>query len=463
MTKTFSVFSKVTVVMLLMLISLFISAISAKAQVVNGSFEAPIVNAPALWDIYVTASVPGWTIEWMPGSGSGDPKLELHRGVNGWLPQEGQQYAELDTDWDGPGGGINGEAASVRISQSVPTKAECTYAFSYYFSPRPGTVAVDNHMKAFWNGSEVGDHTAAGAGQTNWTQYSHVVVATGASTLITFEDHGTANSLGTFLDNVVVTETSCPPPPPPPCACTNPITETFVSDTSNTVVGGGNAVALTFIHPAWTASIPGATWIWEEDPVNPILETKSFEKSFTVSGTVLSAQLDIASDNSYKVFIDNVEVAADPAENNFQLATQDIHNLTSVLTPGTHTLRIEVRNHPGSNDPQSNPAGLLYKFEVRTCPPKCCGGEVTVTNNNVAVVRNSVNTNAFSGGNNANGGNGSAAGNGGDVTNSDNNNIGGKGGRGGNGEAGGVIITGNANAYSGVSNKVNTNIVRIRR
>src|SRR3989338_8684045 len=62
-----------------------------------------------------------------------------------------------------------------------------------------------------------------------------------------------------------------------PCECTNPVTETMFSDISNTVVGGGNAVALTFIHSAWTASIPGATWIWEEDPVNPVLETKSFK------------------------------------------------------------------------------------------------------------------------------------------------------------------------------------------
>lgn len=445
----------------LALMGFLVSVTLAQAQVVNGSFETPIVNAPALWDIFITASVPGWTIEWMPSSGSGDPKLELHRGVNGWLPQEGLQYAELDTDWDGPGGGINNEAASVRISQNVPTKTECTYTFSYQFSPRPGTATGDNHLKAFWNGSEVGDHTGAGGSQTNWTQYSHTVVATGVSTAIKFEDHGTPNSLGTFLDNVVVTEDSCPPPPP--CECTNQVTQTMFSDTSNTVVGGGNAVALTFIHSAWTALIPGATWIWEENPVNPVIETKSFEKNFTVSGTVLSAQLDIASDNSYKVFIDNVQVAADPAENNFQLLTQDIHNLTAVVTPGTHTLRIEVSNHPGSNNPQSNPAGLLYKFEVKTCPDKCCGGSVTVTNNNVATVTNNVSTQASTGSNSAGGSSAGDGGNGGSVSRSSNNNTGGHGGRGGNGGAGGVVITGNANANSSVLNKVNTNVTRIRR
>ena len=241
---------------------------------------------------------------------------------------------------------------------------------------------------------------------------------------------------------------------PVPCECANPVTETMFSDTSNTVVGGGNAVALTFIHPAWTASIPGATWIWEEDPVNPVLETKSFKKIFTVSGTVLSAQLDIASDNSYKVFIDNVEVAADPAENNFQLATQDTHNLTVVVTPGTHTLRIEVSNHPGSNNPQSNPAGLLYKFEVKTCPPKCCGGDVEIDIENNAVISNSVNTSADTGNNTSNGDRAKSKAKAKSSGNANSTATGGN---------GGTIITGNANAYSGVLNKVNTNIVRVRR
>ena len=241
---------------------------------------------------------------------------------------------------------------------------------------------------------------------------------------------------------------------PVPCECANPVTETMFSDTSNTVVGGGNAVALTFIHPAWTASIPGATWIWEEDPVNPVLETKSFEKSFTVVGTVLSAQLDIATDNSYKVFIDNIEVAADPAENNFQLATQDTHNLTVVVTPGTHTLRIEVSNHPGSNNPQSNPAGLLYKFEVKTCPPKCCGGDVEIDIENNAVISNSVNTSADTGNNTSNGDRAKSKAKAKSSGNANSTATGGN---------GGTIITGNANAYSGVLNKVNTNIVRVRR
>ena len=36
----------------------------------------------------------------------------------------------------------------------------------------------------------------------------------------------------------------------------------IVSDTTNMVVGDGNAIAAV-VHSAWTASIPGATWIWK--------------------------------------------------------------------------------------------------------------------------------------------------------------------------------------------------------
>ena len=103
----------------------------------------------------------------------------------------------------------------------------------------------------------------------------------------------------------------------------------------------------------------------------------AFERNFTVVGAVLSAQLDIATDNSYKVFIDGVEVGADASAINFTLATQDVYNLTAAVTPGTHTLRVEVKNH-GTFNASSNPAGLLYKLVVES---EKCEGDITVTNN----------------------------------------------------------------------------------
>src|SRR3989338_4061744 len=186
----------------------------------------------------------------------------------------------------------------------------------------------------------------------------------------------------------------------PPCECTNPVTETFVSDLTTNVVGDSSAAVA--VHPAWTASIPGATWIWKSG-ATAHNEVVVFEQNFTIVGTVLSAQLDIATDNSYAVFIDGVPIAGDVNSVNFTLATQDTYNLTTNVTPGNHTLRIEVKN-VGTYNQSSNPAGLLYKFEVRTCPPKCCGGEVEIEIENNAVINNSVNTSADTGNNTSNGG-----------------------------------------------------------
>ncbi|HBT81347.1 hypothetical protein A2757_01680 [Candidatus Giovannonibacteria bacterium RIFCSPHIGHO2_01_FULL_48_47] len=240
-------------------------------------------------------------------------------------------------------------------------------------------------------------------------------------------------------------------------SCT-PHTVTIVSDTANNTVaaGGAPAVAVT-PHAAWTAVISGSTtWIWETGPTSAD-EVVAFERNFTVVGAVLSAQLDIATDNSYKVFIDGVEVGADASAINFTLATQDVYNLTAAVTPGTHTLRVEVKNH-GTFNASSNPAGLLYKLVVES---EKCEGDITVTNNNSAYVKNEVDVSASTGGNDANGGSGSAAGNGGNVQSSNSGNTGGNGGNGGDGGDGGVILTGNAFAKSKIVNKVNTNVTRV--
>lgn len=242
-----------------------------------------------------------------------------------------------------------------------------------------------------------------------------------------------------------------------------PVTEDVVSDTG-TMIGGGNAVAIV-PHPGWTASIPGATWIWQASSTPPDA-TVSFEKTFTAACAVLSAHLDIAADNSYKVFIDGVEVAADASATNFTLATQDSYDLTSVVTPGTHTLRIDVTN-VGVFNANSNPAGLLYRFVVESegCPPpppSCApatSGSITITICNRGSITNSTTANSSTGGNTAGGSVGGRGGRGGDVDPAGNENNGGasagNGGNGGNGGAGGLVNTGNATAEAGTVNDLN--------
>jgi hypothetical protein len=71
------------------------------------------------------------------------------------------------------------------------------------------------------------------------------------------------------------------------------------------VAGDGAAVATYSENGNWTANIPGATWIWRtffvEDPLQE--ETVTFTKTFNVAsiGSVDSASLTVAADNSYTV------------------------------------------------------------------------------------------------------------------------------------------------------------------
>lgn len=205
--------------------------------VLNGSFETPIVNTPQKWNIFSNSGL-GWLVEWVsPTSDPAQPTdavLELHGGVNGWLPYDGSQYAELDTDWDGPGGSINNEPASVKIYQNIPTIPGQNYSINFYFSPRPGTNSADNNLEFSWDGVIRDNISAAGNGNTNWTLHSYNFTATGTTISLQFADMGTSNSLGTFLDKVSVRCVPCQP------VCGNGILENGEGcDDGNTEDGDG--------------------------------------------------------------------------------------------------------------------------------------------------------------------------------------------------------------------------------
>ncbi|GMU74416.1 MAG: hypothetical protein AMXMBFR44_6130 [Candidatus Campbellbacteria bacterium] len=146
-----------------------------------------------------------------------------------------------------------------------------------------------------------------------------------------------------------------------------------VSDTTNEVVETGNdAVATWDDHTAWTANIPGATWIWKSPFVeNPTAnETYTFKKTFLVED-VDTAVLDIAADNSYEVFINgnNVAIPTQGDEDNFRSTTQD-NNVDIAVTGflnenAPNSIEVRVRNWAqGGGTAQSNPAGALYKLTV---------------------------------------------------------------------------------------------------
>lgn len=183
----------------------------------NGSFEEPVVTHNAGWDVFPSGTTGlAWLVEWVSGIVGPNPALlEFHAGVNSWNPDDGEQYAELDGDTEGPDGSTNGEEASTRISQIIPTVPGETYAVSFAFSPRPGEDENENVLKVFWNGSEEDEVSADGTsnGNTHWETYTYAFEADSWSTELAFEDAGVSNSLGTFIDNVSV---MCQEPAPLP-------------------------------------------------------------------------------------------------------------------------------------------------------------------------------------------------------------------------------------------------------
>lgn len=174
--------------------------------VTNGSFETP--DVPGGWNIYAGdgVAVPGWTSEWESGSGDGfEPSIEIHGGVNGWDAQDGSQYVELDGDTEGPAGQTSGEPASTKISQTLLTVPGASYNVSFWTSARPGVE--DNEVEFSWDGGVEDNISQDGSSlsDTSWEMWSGVLTADSIETVISFADKSDADSLGSFVDNVVVT------------------------------------------------------------------------------------------------------------------------------------------------------------------------------------------------------------------------------------------------------------------
>lgn len=141
----------------------------------------------------------------------------------------------------------------------------------------------------------------------------------------------------------------------------------YVSDPT-TLVGENPSAVLSFIHDAWTAVIGDANWIWSTNPVAlvpSVDEVETFTKTFEVTGTPTSASLTIAADNSYSVTLNGDALCASADENNFG-ATDNCPINVLDLDNGTNTLEFTVTNKETADNlnPQTNPAGLMYKLEI---------------------------------------------------------------------------------------------------
>ena len=137
---------------------------------------------------------------------------------------------------------------------------------------------------------------------------------------------------------------------------------------TDTLIDGSPSIP-SFNISAWTAVIPGATWIWNETTVsNPTADTTLvFTKTFDLSSTggTLGGTLVVAADNSYSCTLNNDMVFEDTNENNFRADTKDTYDLSGKLNVGRNTLVCEVKNWAQAGGTgASNPAGLLYRLSV---------------------------------------------------------------------------------------------------
>jgi len=140
---------------------------------------------------------------------------------------------------------------------------------------------------------------------------------------------------------------------------------------ATTLSNWANAVLTWAGHENWTANIPGANWIWKTEEVeNPEEnETYYFKKNFDVYGSASSATLQVAADNSYKVWINDCFEKASLAEDNYsQETTYSIEK--SCFKEEGNVIKFKVKNweQPGGTW-ETNPAGLLYRLDIErdTC------------------------------------------------------------------------------------------------
>lgn len=145
----------------------------------------------------------------------------------------------------------------------------------------------------------------------------------------------------------------------------------LLSGTSTLVTGPdmstyGNAKAV-YTVSSWTASIPGATWIWDYSYItSPSYDqTCYFYDSFFVNGAVHEAVLHYAADNHAYVYVNGVSVGCDKTYGSYTSSSQVKCTITKYLKTGHNYFQFSVTNSGSSGSSYyTNPGGLLYKLSV---------------------------------------------------------------------------------------------------
>jgi hypothetical protein len=130
----------------------------------------------------------------------------------------------------------------------------------------------------------------------------------------------------------------------------------------------GSAVQAWDGHKKWTASIPGAVWIWDSEKVKEpeSKETVVFTNFFAVEGKVQSAVLDIAADHAVWVRINGKKTECFRHESSFTRETQFKCDVGKYVEVDLNKIEFKVSNGPAGINDDENPAGLLYRLTILT-------------------------------------------------------------------------------------------------
>jgi hypothetical protein len=162
--------------------------------VTNGSFENPQLGYGS-WNIF--NSIDGWNL--LAGSQGSGIEVQNHADGN---PFDGSNLVELDS---------NGNTG---IFQDLSTKVGKKYKLEFAFSPRAGVS--ENLVNVKWGDKLVDTLSAngSGLGDTMWKTFSYNLLATSATTRLSFDNFGSkSDTYGTYLDKVSVTSVTAVPEP----------------------------------------------------------------------------------------------------------------------------------------------------------------------------------------------------------------------------------------------------------
>jgi len=167
----------------------------------NGSFESPSHTFTPTGDGYPyylytrLAPLADWTIV-----GAAIPIFDPNPPY--WVAADGHRYIELESDY----------ASAIEQTLTTAPGAEYTIRFAYaptapIYGFEPG---LDDSLRLLWNGVPVAtvDGTDTTVSDLDWTYFDFTVKATGATSVIRFEDAfigvGYEGYVGPFLDAVSV-------------------------------------------------------------------------------------------------------------------------------------------------------------------------------------------------------------------------------------------------------------------